>query len=122
MGSDVGETVRRAIEQAHEQAARAAEAVPQILAQIDFDDVLADTAALAYIGNDLSGSRVVVKNAPYGRGGHRVDPGAGRRQRIVRKSTALLARDRLGRTRRRRRGERGAIIYVSDPIEGRATH
>ena len=117
--AEIGETVRRAIEQAHEAAATAIADVPRMLAQIDVDDLIADTTALAFIGNDLGGARDVVKNAPYSAEAitESVQVLADG-NRIVRKSTTLLARDRLGRTRQERRGERGTTVYLSDPIEG----
>ena len=118
---NVGETVRQAIEQAHEAAAAAVADVSRTLAQIDFDDMIADTAALAFIGNDLGGTRDVVKNAPYSAEAvtefiQVLSDG----NRIVRRSTTLLARDRFGRTRQEQRGERGTTTYISDPIDGKS--
>ena len=119
LSAEINETVRRAVEHAHEAAAAAIAEVPRALAQIDFDDLIADTTALAFIGNDLGGARDIVKNAPYSAEAItesvQLLPDG---NRIVRKSTTFLARDRFGRTRQERRGERGTTVYISDPIEG----
>jgi hypothetical protein len=118
---EVADKVRRAIEHANEVAAAAIADVPRVLAQIDYDDLIADTTALAFIGNDLGGTRDVVKNAPYS--AEAVTESVqvlADGNRIVRKSTTLLARDRYGRTRQERRSERGTIVYISDPVDGQS--
>ena len=40
--------------------------------------------------------------------------------RIVKRRTTLLARDGYGRTRQERKSDRGATVYIFDPIDGRS--
>jgi hypothetical protein len=118
--ADIRNSVRDAIAQANDLSVLAQD-LPRMLAQIDLEEVIADAPSLAFIANDLGGGREIVKNAPYT--AEAVTESIqvlADGNRIVKRSTALLARDRYGRTRQERKGERGSSVYIYDPIEGRS--
>jgi hypothetical protein len=76
--------------------------------------------SMAFAGSELSHPREIVKNAPYTAEAitesiQMLPDG----NRIVRKSTALLARDTQGRTRQERKGEGRGGVFIFDPMEGR---
>jgi hypothetical protein len=83
--------------------------------------LLALEPSMAFIANEFGNPREIVKNAPY-----TAEAVTERIQvlpdgnRIVRKSTALLARDGVGRTRQERNGDGRSGIYIYDPIDGRS--
>src|SRR5438552_13183157 len=57
--------IRNTVQQAIGDAAHYVHQLPQMLAQIDFDDAMLDAPALAHIAGELGGGREIVKNAPY---------------------------------------------------------
>ena len=77
--------------------------------------------SMAFIANEFGNPREVVKNAPYTAEAVtetiQVLPDG---NRIVKKSTTLLARDGVGRTRQERKGDGRSGIYIYDPIDGRS--
>jgi len=87
----------------------------------DLDEPLSRMpASAAFLANEFGHSREIVKNAPYTAEAVtesiQVLPDG---NRIVNKSTTLLARDTAGRTRlERKSGGRGGV-YVFDPMDGR---
>ncbi len=84
------------------------------------DELMALPPALAFAGNELGQPREIVKNAPYT--AEAVTESVQVLQdgnRIVRKSTTLLARDTQGRTRQERKGEGRGGVFIYDPMEGR---
>jgi len=120
LASEIRSSVQSAVEEAKQAARDVHEQLPMTLAQIDFDDVMLDAPALAYVG-ELGGGREIVKNAPYT--AEAVTESVqtfGDGNRIVKRSSASLARDTLGRTRQERKRERGSSVYIYDPIEGKS--
>ncbi len=88
----------------------------------DLDEQLSGlSASTAFIAHEFGRPREIVKNAPYtaeaiSESVQTLPDG----NRIVRKSTTLLARDTAGRTRQESKdGSRGGI-YLYDPMEGRS--
>lgn len=75
----------------------------------------------AFVGNEFGPPREIIKNAPYTAEAVtetvQVLPDG---NRIVRKSTTLLARDGAGRTRQEGKGDGRSGIFIHDPIEGRS--
>ena len=87
----------------------------------DLDEQLSGLpASAAFIANEFGHPREIVKNAPYTAEAVtesiQVLPDG---NRIVRKSTTLLARDTAGRTRQERKDGSRAGVYIYDPMEGR---
>ena len=78
-------------------------------------------ASMAFVQNEFGHPREIVKNAPYTAEAVtesiQVLPDG---NRIVRKSTSLLARDTAGRTRQERKDGNHAGVYIYDPMEGRS--
>jgi hypothetical protein len=88
----------------------------------DLDEQLSGlSASTAFIANEFGNPREIVKNAPYtGEAiteSVQVLPDG---NRIVRKSTTLLARDTAGRTRQERKDGSRAGVYIYDPMDGRS--
>jgi hypothetical protein len=85
----------------------------------DFDERMPATAA--FIANEFAHPREIVKNAPYTAEAItesiQVLPDG---NRIVNKSTTLLARDTAGRTRLERKDAGRAGVYIYDPMDGRS--
>jgi hypothetical protein len=87
----------------------------------DLDEKLSGlSASTAFIANEFGHPREIVKNAPYTAEAvtesiQVLSDG----NRIVRKSTTLLARDTAGRTRQERKDGSRAGVYIYDPMEGR---
>ncbi|MFO1397339.1 MAG: hypothetical protein U1F48_09770 [Burkholderiales bacterium] len=84
------------------------------------DELLGLPPAMAFAGSELGQPREIVKNAPYTAEAvtetiQVLQDG----NRIVRKSTSLLARDTQGRTRQERKGEGRGGVFIYDPMEGR---
>jgi hypothetical protein len=77
--------------------------------------------SMAFIASEFGQPREIVKNAPYTAEAVtesiQVLPDG---NRIVRKSTSLLARDTQGRTRQERTGEGRGGVVIHDPMEGRS--
>ena len=75
----------------------------------------------AFVGNEFGHSREIIKNAPYTAEAVtetvQVLPDG---NRIVRKSTLLLARDGAGRTRQEGKGDSRSGIFIHDPMDGRS--
>ena len=74
-----------------------------------------------FIANEFGHPREIVKNAPYTAEAVtefvQVLPDG---NRIVRKSSTLLARDTAGRTRQERKDGMHAGVFIYDPMEGRS--
>jgi hypothetical protein len=87
----------------------------------DLDEQLSGLpASAAFIANEFGHPREIVKNAPYT--AEAVTESIQVLQdgnRIVRKSTTLLARDTAGRTRQERKDGNRAGVYIYDPMDGR---
>ncbi|MFO1302567.1 MAG: hypothetical protein U1F54_02485 [Burkholderiales bacterium] len=87
----------------------------------DLDEQLSGLpASPAFIANEFGHPREIVKNAPYtaeaiSESVQTLPDG----NRIVRKSTTLLARDTAGRTRQERKDGGRAGVYLYDPMDGR---
>jgi hypothetical protein len=85
------------------------------------DELLAFPPSMAFIANEFGNPREIVKNAPYTAEAItesiQVLPDS---NRIVKKSTTLLARDGAGRTRQERKGDGRAGVYIYDPMEDRS--
>jgi len=77
--------------------------------------------SMAFFANDFGRAREIVKNAPYTAEAVtesiQLLPDG---NRIVRKSSTLLARDGAGRTRQERKGDRRSGVYIYDPMDGRS--
>jgi hypothetical protein len=77
--------------------------------------------SMAFFANDFGHPREIVKNAPYTAEAVtesiQLLPDG---NRIVRKSSTLLARDGAGRTRQERKGDRRSGVYIYDPMDGRS--
>lgn len=77
--------------------------------------------SLAFVQGEFGSPREIIKNAPYTAEALtesvQVLPDG---NRIVRKSTTLLARDAAGRTRQERKADgRASSVFIHDPIDGR---
>src|SRR4030095_6978010 len=85
------------------------------------DELMALPPSMAFFANDFGHAREIVKNAPYTAEAVtesiQLLPHG---NRIVRKSSTLLARDGAGRTRQERKGDRRAGVDIYDPMEGRS--
>ena len=92
----------------------------RFLAELD-EHMSGLSASTAFIANEFGHPREIVKNAPYTAEAItesiQVLPDG---NRIVRKSTSLLARDTAGRTRQERKDGHRAGVYIYDPMEGRS--
>jgi hypothetical protein len=90
-----------------------------VLAALDVD-LSGLPPSIAFIASEFGHPREIVKNAPYSAEAVtesiQLLPDG---NRIVRKSTTLLARDGAGRTRQERKGDGRGGIFISDPMEGR---
>ena len=87
----------------------------------DLDESLSRMpASAAFLANEFGHPREIVKNAPYTAEAItetiQVLPDG---NRIVNKSTTMLARDTAGRTRLERKGGGRGGVYVFDPMDGR---
>lgn len=84
------------------------------------DGLMGLPPSMAFAGSELGRPQEIVKNAPYTAEAVtesiQVLPDG---NRIVRKSTTLLARDTQGRTRQERKGEGAGGVFIYDPMEGR---
>lgn len=114
--------VRELVAQAKELAFRQKELVADgERMRIALEDGLMDLPpSMAFAGSELGQPREIVKNAPYT--AEAVTETVQVLQdgnRIVRKSTSLLARDTQGRTRQERKGEGRGGVFIYDPMEGR---
>jgi hypothetical protein len=104
--------------QAKELARR--ERLEERLAALD-EELAGLPASMAFLQHEFGHPREIVKNAPYTAEAitesiQTLPDG----NRIVRKSTTLLARDGAGRTRQERKDGSRAGIYIYDAIEGRS--
>jgi len=87
----------------------------------DLDEQLSRMpATAAFLANEFGPPREIVKNAPYTAEAvtesiQVLSDG----NRIVRKSTTLLARDTAGRTRQERKDGGNAGVYIFDPMDSR---
>ncbi|HVP88568.1 MAG TPA: hypothetical protein VMU79_10855 [Casimicrobiaceae bacterium] len=131
--STSGIDAQRISQQANEAAQKASEAAQGAMeraqvvqeeamrqAEAAIAEIEADTASMEFLTNEIGGPREVVKNAPYTAEAvtesTRVLMDG---NRIVHKSTTLLARDSAGRTRQETKRDHG-VVYISDPIEQRS--
>jgi hypothetical protein len=92
----------------------------EMLAQAaEFDvDVDPDGPSFAFIAREFGSMREIVKNAPYqAEAVNEVVQTLNDGNRIVRRSSAQVARDGYGRTRQERKG---GTAYIFDPIENRS--
>jgi len=87
----------------------------------DLDEPLSRMpATAAFLANEFGHPREIVKNAPYtAEAITETTQVLSDGNRIVNKSTTLLARDTAGRTRLERKGGGRAGVYVFDPMDGR---
>jgi hypothetical protein len=112
---DVGTLVA----QARDKANRLVDKEMKLLA-LD-DELMGLPPSMAFFANEFGHPREIVKNAPYTAEAVtesiQVLPDG---NRIVRKSSTLLARDGAGRTRQERKGDRRSGVYIYDPMEGRS--
>jgi hypothetical protein len=111
------EEARQAVADAH---ALRHDAYAYQLAQIESELDLDELPALAFVSSELGQPREIVKNAPYtaeavSESVQVLTDG----NRIVKRTTTLLARDTYGRTRQEKQGPHGARVYVYDPIADR---
>jgi len=109
---------RAIVAQARELAMRSVDA--SLLAALD-GDLPGLPPSLAFVQSEFGQPREIIKNAPYT--AEAVTESVqvlADGNRIVRKSTALLARDGVGRTRQERKGDGRAGVYIHDPIDGRS--
>jgi hypothetical protein len=92
----------------------------QVFAALD-EEMSGLPASMAYVQSEFGHPREIVKNAPYTAEAVtesiQVLPDG---NRIVRKSTSLLARDTAGRTRQERKDGGHAGVYIYDPMDGRS--
>jgi hypothetical protein len=90
-------------------------------ALLAMDELRTLEPSFAFIANEFGNPREIVKNAPYTAEAVietiQVLPDG---NRIVKKTTTLLARDGVGRTRQERQGEGRQRVYIYDPIDGRS--
>jgi hypothetical protein len=92
----------------------------RFLAALD-EELAGLPASMAFIQNEFGNPREIIKNAPYS--AEAVTESIQLLQdgnRIVRKSTTLLARDGAGRTRQERKDGGRSGVYIFDPMEGRS--
>ena len=92
----------------------------EMLAQAaEFDvDVDPDGPSFAFIAREFGSMREIVKNAPYqAEAVNEVVQTLNDGNRIVRRSSAQVARDGYGRTRQERKG---GTAYIFDPIENKS--
>ncbi|MFO1325108.1 MAG: hypothetical protein U1F15_13735 [Burkholderiales bacterium] len=85
------------------------------------EELLALPPSMAFVASEFGPPREIVKNAPYT--AEAVTESIqvlADGNRIVRKSTTLLARDGAGRTRQERKGEGRGSVFIYDPMEGRS--
>jgi len=87
----------------------------------DLDQLAGMSTWEAFLANEFGHPREIVKNAPYTAEAVtesiQVLPDG---NRIVRKSTSLIARDIAGRTRQERKDGGRAGVYIYDPMDGRS--
>jgi len=114
------------VERAQEQARAAIERAEAFERKAESDALVADLdydlewPTIAFIGSEFGNTREIVKNAPY-----TADAISESIQvlqdgnRIVKRSTARLARDTYGRTRQEKESPRGSVVYIFDPIGNR---
>jgi hypothetical protein len=111
--------VKALVAQARELANRARPDEATLLA-LD-DALLSLPPSMAFVANEFGNPREIVKNAPYTAEAVtetiQLLPDG---NRIVRKSTTLLARDGAGRTRQERKGDGRSGTFIYDPIDGRS--
>ncbi len=92
----------------------------RIYADADLDELMFEPS-LAFVASEFGNVREIVKNAPYSaeavNESVQLLPDG---NRIVLRRTTLLARDGYGRTRQERKSDRGATVYIFDPIDGRS--
>jgi hypothetical protein len=91
-----------------------------LLAQAaDFDiDIDADSPSYAFIAREFNSTREIVKNAPYqAEAVNEAIQTLADGNRIVRRSSTLVARDGYGRTRQEKKG---GTAYVFDPIDNKS--
>ncbi len=117
--------VNALVAQAKEFAAQARETAKRGSADATWlaldEGLMALPPSWAFVGNEFGHPREIVKNAPYTAEAVtetvQVLPDG---NRIVRKSSTLLARDGAGRTRQEGKGDGRSGIFIYDPIEGRS--
>ncbi len=119
--SDVRALVAQAKDAARDAARRARESANDATL-LAFDEAfMSMPPSLAFVASEFGNPRDVVKNAPYQAEAVtetvQVLPDG---NRIVRKSTTLLARDGVGRTRQERKGDGREGVFIHDPIDGRS--
>jgi len=112
--------------QAREMAAQAKDMAKRLkdndamLLALD-EELMALPPSMAFFANEFGHPREIVKNAPYTAEAVtesiQLLPDG---NRIVRKSSTLLARDGAGRTRQERKGDRRSGVYIYDPMDGRS--
>ncbi len=111
--------VKALVAQARELAKRARSDEATLLALDDVPTSL--PPSMAFVASEFGNPREIVKNAPYTAEAVtetiQLLPDG---NRIVRKSTALLARDGAGRTRQERKGDGRSGVYIYDPMEDRS--
>lgn len=91
----------------------------ELLAQADVDfDFDPDAPSYAFIAREFGSVREIVKNAPYqAEAVTETIQTLADGNRIVRRSSTLVARDGYGRTRQQKKG---GIAYLYDPIDNRS--
>jgi hypothetical protein len=100
-------------------AARA-EAIDRLMSELELKAGDNDLAASAFIAREVGAPREIVKNAPYTAEAvtetvRTLSDG----NRIVNRTTTLLARDGYGRTRQERKGSHGNKVWLNDVIKQR---
>jgi hypothetical protein len=123
---DVQQIAQQAAQQASESAqaaverAQAAQEEAMRQAEAAIAGIEADMASMEFVTSEMGGSREVVKNAPYtAEAVNESTRVLGDGNRIVHKSTTLLARDSAGRTRQEKKSDHGSVVYIYDPVEQR---
>ena len=122
-GVDVQEITQRATEaaQAAVERAHAVQQEAMRQAEVAIAGIEADMASMEFLTSEMGGSREVVKNAPYTAEAvtesTRVLMDG---NRIVHKSTTLLARDSAGRMRQETKSDHGGFVYIYNPVEQRS--
>ena len=124
----IQQRIDAAMRRADEAIARAAVQVDQALAKpwtgdvlADLDIDFADLPSLAFVAGEFGHAREIVKNAPYtAKAINESIQVLSDGNRIVKRSTTLLARDTYGRTRQERDSPRGKRIYIFDPISSKS--
>ena len=100
---------------AHRRGCVALEHVRERRRRLDFD---VDAPSFAFIAREFGSTREIVKNAPYqAEAVNEVVQTLSDGNRIVRRSSTLVARDGYGRTRQERKG---GTVYVFDPIDNKS--